>query len=194
MPTAKEQRFIALYEDTKARIAAYVVRRTSSREDAADVVAETYAVAWRRIEAVPQGHDGLLWLYVTARQLLANRSRRLRRDDALICRLSDELVRLGDTFGPRDDEALAALASLRALPAEQREILMLAAWEGLGAGEIGRVLGCSPTAARIRLHRARTRLRDEVRAAPGPPKQQAATRHVGDRDAKFGCVPEEAKR
>jgi len=148
----------------------------------------------RRIEAVPQGHDGLLWLYVTARQLLANRSRRLRRDDALICRLSDELVRLGDTFGPRDDEALAALASLRALPAEQREILMLAAWEGLGAGEIGRVLGCSPTGARIRLHRARTRLRDEVQAAPGPPKQQAATRHVGDGDAKFGCVPEEAKR
>jgi len=45
MPTAKEQRFIALYEDTKARIAAYVVRRTSSCEDAADVVAETYAVA-----------------------------------------------------------------------------------------------------------------------------------------------------
>jgi DNA-directed RNA polymerase specialized sigma24 family protein len=97
------------------------------------------------------------------------------------------------TSGPGDDEAVAALTCLRTLPAEQREILMLAGWEGLSAGEIGRVLGCSPTAARIRLHRARAKLRAEVQAAPGSPKQKAATRHVEDRGAKFGCAPEEGK-
>ena len=43
-----------------------------------------------------------------------------------------------------------------------REILLLAAWEGLTTGEIGTVLGCSPNTAAVRLHRARRRLDDAM--------------------------------
>jgi len=53
-----EDRFCALYEWTRPRIIAYALRRTSSREDAADIVAETYEVAWRRLEDVPAGSAG----------------------------------------------------------------------------------------------------------------------------------------
>jgi RNA polymerase sigma-70 factor (ECF subfamily) len=47
--------------------------------------------------------------------------------------------------------------ALRALRPRDREVLILSAWDELGAAEAAEVLGCSPTAYRIRLHRARRR-------------------------------------
>ena len=84
MSEAREDRFCALYERTRPRIVAYALRRTSSREDAADIVAETYEIAWRRLDDVPAGDAGLLWLYVTARYVAANHGRRTRRRDTTI--------------------------------------------------------------------------------------------------------------
>jgi RNA polymerase sigma-70 factor (ECF subfamily) len=64
--------------------------------------------------------------------------------------------------------------ALRALRPRDREVLLLTAWDGLNASEAAAVLGCSPTAYRIRLHRARRRLaRLLVEDA------QAETCHVG---------------
>lgn len=185
-----DERFTALYELTNEHIAAYALRRCGTPEDAADLLAETYLVAWRRIDVVPSGHDGLLWLYVTARQLLANRTRRLQREGALIGRLADELR--GARKDPHDDAALTALGCLMALPPDQREILMLAGWEGLGARDIGRVLGCSATAARIRLHRARVLLRAESTGSDSVAKREPARRHDHGGNAHTRCVPEEA--
>jgi RNA polymerase sigma-70 factor (ECF subfamily) len=51
------------------------------------------------------------------------------------------------------------LRALAELHADEREVLMLTAWEELSSPEAAAVLGCSPTAYRIRLHRARLRLR-----------------------------------
>lgn len=190
METGNEERFTALYELTNERIAAYALRRSSTPEDAADLVAETYLVAWRRIDIVPSEHDGLLWLYVTARQLLANRSRRTQREGVLIGRLADELRTARQD--PHDEATLTALGRLMTLPADQREILMLAGWEGLGARDIGRVLGCSPTAARVRLHRARSRLKTESAAYDSAAKREATWRHDHGAGARTQCVPEEA--
>lgn len=190
MSSEDDERFTALYELTNERIAAYALRRSSTPEDAADLVAETYLVAWRRIDVVPSGHDGLLWLYVTARQLLANRSRRLQRDDALIDRLADELRTA--RHDPHDEAALTALERLMTIPVEQRELLMLAGWEGLNARDIGRVLGCSAAAARIRLHRARARLQAESTARDGVAKREPGWRHEHGGDMSTRCVPEEA--
>ena len=77
MSDAREDQFRALYDLTRPQIIAYALRRTSSREDAADIVAETYEIAWRRLGDVPAGPAGLLWLYVTARYVLANHGRRV---------------------------------------------------------------------------------------------------------------------
>ena len=184
------ERFTALYELTNERIAAYALRRCTTPEDAADLVAETYLVAWRRIDVVPSGHDGLLFLYVTARQLLSNQSRRVQRDDALIVRLADELRTA--RHDPHDEAALTALERLMALPGDLRELLMLAGWEGLNARDLGRVLGCSATAARIRLHRARARLQAESTARDALAKREPAWRHEHGGDASTRCVPGEA--
>jgi RNA polymerase sigma-70 factor (ECF subfamily) len=192
MTDARGERFTTLYGETRSRIVAYAVRRTASREDAADIVAEVYAVAWRRLDEVPEGHAGLLWLYVTARHLLANRERRLRRSEQLLERLAAELGDIPLAYAPHDEEGLMALICLNSLPENQREVLMLASWEGLRPSEIGRVLDCSPLAARLRLHRARTRLKAEMAEPSVAPKHRPAVRHEPSRDTTMGCADEEA--
>jgi RNA polymerase sigma-70 factor (ECF subfamily) len=191
MSEDREARFTALYEAARARIVAYALRRTASREDAADVVAETFAIAWRRIDDVPDGHAGLLWLYVTARHVLANRARRLRSRGEVFNRLVGELRGAELADAPHDDASLLALFSLNSLPEEHREVLMLAGWEGLSAAEIGRVLGCSPTAARIRLHRARLRLNAEIGEISPASKRSDAPGHAPDEGLTLRCAPEE---
>jgi RNA polymerase sigma-70 factor, ECF subfamily len=190
MSDAREDRFYALYESTRPRIIAYVLRRTSSREDAADVVAETFEIAWRRLDDVPAGNAGLLWLYVTARHLIANHGRRTRRRYETITRLAEELRGVSlRTEGP-DEESLAMRSSLASLSPDEREILMLAGWEGLSAAEIGRVLGCSPTAARIRLHRSRARLKSAM-AEHAPPKKHIEAYGHEQGNVESSDTPEE---
>jgi len=56
-------------------------------------------------------------------------------------------------------------AVLAALTADQVEVLLLSAWEGLTGAALATALGCSPVAARVRLHRARRALTDAFTAA-----------------------------
>jgi DNA-directed RNA polymerase specialized sigma24 family protein len=65
-------RFAKLYREEGRAILEYALRRVEEREDAADVVAETFLVAWRRIGEVPIGEEARLWLYGVARLTLAN--------------------------------------------------------------------------------------------------------------------------
>jgi len=193
MSEERKERFCALYEWTRPRVIAYAMRRARSPEDAADVVAETFVIAWRRLEDIPPGQDGLLWLYVTARHVLANHGRRLRLRDELAGRLADELRGPGLRHEPQDEESILALFCLNSLPPAEREVLMLAGWEGLSAAEIGRVLGCSPTAARIRLHRARARLNSEIAGFVTREKHPFPIRHVSNAGSPVPCTPEEAR-
>ncbi len=191
MSDARNDRFCALYEWTRPRVIAYALRRTSSREDAADIVAETYEIAWRRLDDVPVGHAGLLWLYVTARYVTANHSRRTRRRDRTTTRLAEELRGIPLQVEAPDEESLVMQSSLASLSPEERELLMLAGWEGLNAAEIGRVLGCSPTAARIRLHRARVRLKSAM-AEIAPLQEQAESYgHKQSNGVESSSAPEE---
>jgi RNA polymerase sigma factor (sigma-70 family) len=149
-------RFRALYEANYDRILGYALRRVP-HADALDVVAETFTVAWRRLAHVPDGDEARLWLYGTARRVLANHQRAARRRERLHGRLADVVA-----TGPAEPtRGVAAAAFARLRPAE-REVLALVAWEGLDARELGRVIGCSTNAARIRLHRARKRLIEEL--------------------------------
>jgi RNA polymerase sigma-70 factor (ECF subfamily) len=166
----RHQRFRHLYEHTYVPLLAYALRRTRSAEDAADVVAETFAIAWRRLDEVPPGPSGLSWLYGTARGVLSNLGRKTATRSALVERLGAELSRGG---GVVEDGALdgprAVLRALAGLSDADREVLTLTAWEGLRPKELGEVLGCSPVAARLRLHRARARLRAQLPSgSPSP--------------------------
>jgi len=152
-----EQRFARLYRDHARGILGYALRRCADPEDAADAVAETFLAAWRRLAEVPSGEEGRLWLYGTARLVLANQRRGERRRDRLAERLGAELRRQLPAEPAGDPTGI--LEALAALEETDRELLMLVGWEELTPAQAAQVLGVTPLAARSRLHRARRRLR-----------------------------------
>lgn len=165
MATAEQARFEALYTGTFARLLGFAARRCDCTEDAADVVAETFAVAWRRLDAVPAGDQAVLWLYGVARNVLANHRRGVARRRGLVLALAAEITEQ-HAPGPAESAGDDAVGrAFRGLPDDDRELLALVAWEGLDHGEIATVLGCSRNAVRIRLHRARKRLSRALDAA-----------------------------
>jgi RNA polymerase sigma-70 factor (ECF subfamily) len=172
---ARRDRFEALYAAHRAQVLRYVLRRTDGADDAADVVAETFLVLWRRLDDAPV-QDAHLWLYGVARRVLANHRRGERRRSQLADQLQRDLV--GHEGAPSGQEEFAELAAVfRSLAAGDREVLALEAWEQLDAGEIAAVLGCSRNAARIRLYRARRRLRAAIAASRGPSGSPAQYAH-----------------
>jgi len=152
-----EQRFGRLYREHGREILGYALRRCTDPEDAADAVAETFLAAWRRLAEVPLGEDGRLWLYGTARFVLANQQRGERRRNRLTEQLRAELRRQLPSEGA--GESTGILEALGALEEPDRELLMLVGWEELTPAQAAQVLGVTPLAARSRLHRARRRLR-----------------------------------
>ncbi|NUR92389.1 MAG: sigma-70 family RNA polymerase sigma factor [Nonomuraea sp.] len=154
----RRSRFEAVYRETYEQILGYALRRCESPEDAADVVAETFATAWRRIDRLPGGDEARLWLYGTARKVLANHRRGQSRRPRLVA-LDLDLTQVRADH-PQDDALVvrAVADAFAELSTADREILALSAWEGLDPGELAAVLRCSRNAARIRLHRARRRM------------------------------------
>jgi RNA polymerase sigma-70 factor (ECF subfamily) len=178
LSSARRDRFQALYEENYHRVLGYALRRVD-RDDAADVVAETFLVAWRRLDELPAGEQGRLWLYGTARRVLANQQRGQRRRDRLTQRIRAERADQAQPAWPTPELNRAALAFARLRP-EEREALALVAWEGLKAGEVAQVLGCSRNAARIRVHRARRRFARELDRVHDAMKQNPAGGHVSE--------------
>ena len=154
------ERFRSLYEANYHLILGYALRRADAA-DAADVVAETFTTAWRRLRDVPEGEEARLWLYGVARRVLANQRRAERRRLRLAGRLREE-SRIAPSAGTEPSVERDVRSAFSRLRPEDRELLSLTAWEGLDPGEIARVLRCSRNAARIRLHRARRRFADEL--------------------------------
>lgn len=191
MPESKEDQFSRLYRLTFPRVLSYVLRRTSSREDAADVVGEIFETTWRKFDEVPADDTAILWLYVTARFILANHRRRVIRRSGVVSSLISELALVPLHSEPLDETAVAMRACLESLPEDHREILMLSGWEGLNASEIGSILNCSAAAARIRLHRARRRLASEMSNSDPVTKHSQVVQHKeSDRNAHAQGVSE----
>jgi DNA-directed RNA polymerase specialized sigma24 family protein len=110
---APADRLRRLFADTEHELLAYVLRRVDRGEDAADVVAETFLVAWRRMDRVPEGDEARLWLYGVARRQLANQRRGELRRSRLAERLRAELpVALASARGPEDHRVAAVQAAL----------------------------------------------------------------------------------
>jgi len=152
-------RFGRIYRDQGRAILAYALRRVEDPEDAADVVAETFLVAWRRLDEVPNDARARLWLFGVARRVIANRHRAERRRTRLGERLAESLRTELATKPAPAGKGAEVLRAMGGLGDDDRELLLLVSWEELSPGEAAKVLGISSLAARSRLHRARRRLR-----------------------------------
>lgn len=146
---------MSLYETHADRILLYCLRHLA-RATAEDAVADVFLTAWRRLDDVPE--EPAAWLYATARNVIRNRYRAQATGIATaerVARLQDLTADSAEvTAGRRADLATA----LGALTDDEREALLLTVWDGLSGAEAASVLGCTPGALRVRLHRARQRM------------------------------------
>ncbi|WP_221620223.1 sigma-70 family RNA polymerase sigma factor [Arachnia propionica] len=145
--------FEEIYTQHYASLLATVERRVNSQEDAEEIVAEVFRVAWGY--HCSGGALEVPWLFETARNLIGNEYRARRRRAALQARIAlDCLVqRQGCDVVSGVREAVDCLCE------SYREVLVLAYWQGMKATEIASLLNVSAEAVRARLARARKSLR-----------------------------------
>ena len=154
------------YERHRETLFDYALRRTGSLQDAEEVVAATFAIAWQRIDRMAPEPYTLTWLYRVAWRTLANERRSRTRRQQLAGRLARNAVPLHEDA--TDQEGLVHEALAR-LSAKDREALWLDAWGGFSYAEAAELLGCSQNAFALRLHRARRALREELLRLEGRP-------------------------
>ncbi len=173
-PDDARARFEALAAEVVEPVRRFLARRTDP-DTAEDVLAEALLVCWRRIDQVPD--PALPWVYGVARNCLANAQRGDRRQRRLAARISvvDPPQEAVPEAAEPDERVSAALESLRP---EEAELLRLWAWEQLGPSEIAEVLGVTPNAVSIRLHRARGKFVERLR------KIDEDSGHVGVREGR----------
>lgn len=159
-----------LFDAHHGAVVAYARRRGASVDGAHDVAAEVFAVAWRRRDELGVVPDGVerAWLLGVARRVLANHWRGDRRRRALLRRLGGTVAAGSPDVAEVADLDPAVVAALGALPARDREVLRLVAWDGLTHAEVAVVLGCTETAVSSRVVRARERLRRALDAHDEP--------------------------
>jgi len=157
-----ENEFEQLYADHWREVLGYALRRTGSPSDAADVASEVFLVVWRRRDEVPGRTDFRPWLFGVARNVLLNHRRGERRRERLgallLSAVGEQHPDTADVVVDRDQHQVL-IAAVGGLPEPDRELVTLVSWEGLSPTEAAVALHMNPVTARVRLHRARKRLR-----------------------------------
>lgn len=153
--------FSALYDATATDLLAFLLRRTRTPEDAADCLAETFLVAWDKRDKLPsQLEQARPWLFGVARNMLKRDWRRDSRANIAKAELARELKDTQRQI-PDDDPVTATLQKLAPI---DREIIEMLVWDQLAPREVAAILELSPNVVRVRAHRARLKLREELKA------------------------------
>ncbi|MEU4547375.1 RNA polymerase sigma factor [Nonomuraea dietziae] len=148
-----EAQLTALYTRHYRSVLSYVLLR-AEQQTAEDIASETFLIAWRKLDRVPE--PPLPWLLGVARNLLRTQRRSRLRGQTLMERLAE--------LAPAEDvahqvaERQAALNALAGLSERDAEAVLLASWYGLSPAEAAKIAGCSARTFNVRLHRARRRL------------------------------------
>ena len=173
------ERFAGLYDQYYRNVLRYALQH-AEQGSAEDVASEAFLIAWRRWPDVPE--PPLPWLLGVARNLLrkqaeAGRRRRLLADRVAAMTSAADVIAWD--AGEHVVERTTALQVLASLPERDVEALTLVTWHGLDAREAAAVLGCSPRAFTVHLHRARRRLIKALQAADQTHKLSAQRPSAG---------------
>ena len=156
----REKRFLAIHAAGHDRIYRYFRRRTENPATAEDLCAEVFRIAW---EKTGEGTNiSIVVLFGVAKNILRNHFRSSARSDNLLAALQQER--------PLDDFATESPIqdALKRLTPDDQEVLLLTYWDGLTSREVANLLNISPTAVRMRLHRARKTLSDLMQTQTEP--------------------------
>ena len=169
-----DERFHRLYEETSQDLLAFLLRRCSTAEDAADCLSETWRVVWEKRRRIPAGDDARPWLFGVARNVL----RRERASAERAAETAHELALAAQRSGAITSTNTAALTALASLSALDHEIITMLAWDDLAPREVAVILGLSPNVVRVRAHRAREQLRNTLTATVTEGSKTAITPQV----------------
>ncbi len=158
--------FRELYDRWAERLLAYFYGRVLDAEVAADLLAETFAVAYERRRRFRDiGRPGGAWLYGIAAKELSHwfrsqevERRAVRRLGIEVPPLDDESIARIEALADVDEHRAALTAALGQMTGAEREAVHLRVVGELGYGEIAARLGCTEGAARTRVHRGLARL------------------------------------
>jgi RNA polymerase sigma-70 factor, ECF subfamily len=147
---ASEDRWRTVFEAEHARLWRSVLAHTGDPEVASDAVAEAFAQAIRRGDAV---RDPVAWLWRSVFRIAGGQLAARRQGDG------PEVDQPPPSTDTLPDEVVALLDALARMEDADRRVVVLALVGGWSAAEVGEIVGASPGAVRVRLHRARSRLR-----------------------------------
>ena len=153
----------------------FVRRRLSDGDAIDDVLAETFCVAWRRRNDIPD--PATPWLMRVCSNVISTYERSARRRLRLRARLLS--LREPEARDPAElvDRQSQIRAAFSSIGESHREVLRLVAWDGLSITDAAAVCGCTPGAFRVRLHRARNELAKQLEEAGHEP--MTMKRHAG---------------
>ena len=175
----REATLEGLHDANAADLLSYFGRRVSVAADAADLLSETFVVAWRRIDQLPSDPEqARMWLFGVARRLLANAARGTLRHADLTLKLRQHLET--QPLESTDTAALDVQDALDQLPPDQSELVRLILWDGFTLPQAAAILGISTSTAHGRHQRARNTLRQILRpdaptAATAPRRRKIST-------------------
>lgn len=168
MKAGTRERFEQIYWRHHRDLAAFIRRRVPV-DAVEDVLAETFVVAWRRLNDIPD--EERAWLFGVARNIIRNSYRTEARQRALQVRLAEHDDGSGADKLAGFDDAIATRAELahawNQLSETERQVIALVAWDGLSNSEASQVLGVTTSAFAVRLFRARRRLLHLIERSSG---------------------------
>lgn len=140
----------------------FAYRMTGDKEDAADVLQETFLRAFKSLPRLPDGSNHRAWLYRVAGRLALNLARAKKvRKSVPIEKALHLPERNGDLESLVETRRLARVLaeSLRLLSSRQRIALLLRKYEGLPYEEIALTLNCTEESARAHVYQAMNKIR-----------------------------------
>ncbi|MFO7654636.1 MAG: RNA polymerase sigma factor [Candidatus Krumholzibacteriia bacterium] len=169
--SGEESAWRTIYEETSQPLFNFLCYQVGSREEARDLLQETYLVAWSNLRLY-RGDGALIsWLRSIALRKSLDWKRQVARRMNRLRELSRDLR--GATAQPTSDARLevgmaAFQRALGQLSSRQRASLLLRDLEDLSFREVAREIGCNETTARVHYLRARERMRKALDPAAQP--------------------------
>jgi RNA polymerase sigma-70 factor (ECF subfamily) len=165
-----------LYQDSFEGLLRHVAYLTGEVHVAEDVVQETFARALASLATFDGRCSFRMWVRTIALNLVRKHWRKTSRGARALARLPEQVSSAGelDERICADQRADALAAALDTLPSHLREAFVVFELEGASAEEAGRVLGISAGNLRVRVSRARNRIREQLRAAGLLPSEGAS--------------------
>lgn len=157
--------FGVLYERYKNAVYVFVIRSVGRTEDAEDMVQEVFCRAWRAIPRFRGDAKLLTWLYAIAANLIKEHYRSAARRPCPTAEVELDPEQLSsDKYRFLDPEEVSLMRhevtrALASLPLTHKMLVLLCDVEGLSSAEAAKVVGCSAISVRVKLSRARAKMR-----------------------------------